>query len=198
MSTAARRAALGALLLCSMFAADALAEPIIDPIVRVREGGDSIPITGLPFTYDFGAFPGDPDGSGIDCFTGTDSATELPLVACSFQNLTGRTIALIDLFFAIPPDPGPLAFFIEDPDGLFGRASISPAGALFAGGRGISSAVCDGDSCFGGEFVIELVGFPSGTGITVTIAAPEPGVLGLLAVAAVFAGLRRRRGAAQH
>ena len=44
----------------------------------------------------------------------------------------------------------------------------------------------------GGEFVIELVGFPRETGITGTFSVPEPGVLGLLALAGAL-GIRRRR-----
>ena len=193
MSPAARRAALCALLLCPALGADALADPIIDPIVRVREGGASIPIGGVPFFYDFGAFPGDPDGGGGDCFTGTDAGTGLALVSCSFQNLSRRTIRAIDLLFAIPPDPGPLEFAIGDPDGLFGRRSISSAGAGYAGGRGIAPATCEGDSCFGGEFTIELIGFPTGTGITGTFAVPEPGVLGLFLAGGILAAYRRRR-----
>lgn len=187
-----RRAALGVLLASGAFAVDAVADPIIDPIVRVREGGESIPVTGVPFTYDFGFFPGDPDGAALDCVTGTDIDTGLPMVSCAFQNRTGKTLSLLDFFFVLPPDPGTLAFFVEDPDDFFTGESISPAGATFAGG-GIPTATCDGDFCFGGEFIIDLVGFPEGTGLTGRFAVPEPGVVGLLLAAVGLAAIRRRR-----
>jgi hypothetical protein len=119
ITATARRAALGVLLASGAFVGDALADPIIDPIVRVREGGESIPITSVPFTYDFGLFPGDPDGAGLDCVTGTDIGTGLPMVSCAFQNRTGKTLSLLDFFFVLPPDPGTLAFFVEDPDDFF-------------------------------------------------------------------------------
>jgi hypothetical protein len=177
-------------------AATVAASPVRDPIVRVREGGESIPIDSLPFMFDFGSFPSNPDADNCTVDTELVGDDLLPRVSCGFQNRTGMTISLLELGFNIPDDAGDLAFFVEDPDGLFAMRFIDPEGALFEGG-GIPSVSCDEAEphCTGGEFIIDLVGFPQGSGVVMDAdeQVPEPGALFLLATGAAVAGLRRRR-----
>lgn len=181
-----------------IIAATAAASPIQDPIVRVREGGESIPIYSLPFMFNFGAFPSNPDPD--NCIVDTELVGDdlLPRVSCGFQNRTGVTITALQLGFANLGDPEGLVFAVDDPNELFTFEFIDPSGALFQGG-GIPSAACyDGDVgpwCQGGEFIIDLVGFPEGTevGMDAVQRIPEPGTLLLLAAGTAVAGLRRRR-----
>jgi hypothetical protein len=186
-----------------IFSGQAFAGPILDdPIVRVRGGGTSIPITGLPFFFDFGNFPDDPDGElGPDCSSGPGTGDDagFTVVSCGFQNLTGLTISLLDFSFSVETDG---TFFVQDPDNFFDNEFIKAMGAQFAGG-GIPSGSCDGGPdlqiegviCFGGEFIIDLVGFAPGTHITmVATQVPEPVVMALFGVAVIAAaGARRRR-----
>jgi hypothetical protein len=188
-----------ALLLSVAAAIQASAETITDPIVRTKAGGGSIGIP--PLAFSFGAFPSDPDGVGSNCFVGTDVDTSLTLVSCAFQNLTGQPIGFLDFDFdysGVFGGPPPVeTFFTEDPNEFWNSRTIDQFGAQFIGG-GIAPAICDGEfGCFGGEFIVELVGFPEGTTIDMTAAAnavPEPMTLTLLATGlALGAGARRRR-----
>src|SRR5262245_2110519 len=106
-------------LLLSVFAAvQASAITITDPIVRTRSGpGGSIPITTLPFFFDWGEFPGLPPGfDPPDCTTGFEGS--LPMVTCEFVNQTGQAINFLDFNFNYdntqsgPPDLS--EFFIQD------------------------------------------------------------------------------------
>src|SRR5262245_21870886 len=78
----------------------ASATTITDPIVRTRGGGaGSYQISTLPYSFNFGTFPTDPDtlqenidrGMGENCVVGTDTGTisnpgtGLPMVSCEFQ-----------------------------------------------------------------------------------------------------------------
>jgi hypothetical protein len=180
-------------------AVQASAATIIDPIVRTKLGGGSIPIPApLPFFFSFGVFPTDPDGElGTNCFVDPDIDPMGILVSCAFQNQTGETIQFLDFDFLLPGPPGSLVFTAEDPDNLFDFEFASPTGegAQFLGG-GIAPCNFDGDLCFGGEFIIELVGFPQGTVIDMTAAAtavPEPATLTLVATGIAMAVARRRR-----
>ena len=67
------------------------------------------------------------------------------------------------------------------PDGFRYAPSPNVAYAMFAGG-GIASGVCDIELCFGGDFFIDLIGFPEGSNITAVAStdAPEPASLVLL------------------
>src|SRR5262245_40831047 len=194
-----RAASLTALLTAVVGVSTASASTILDPIVRTRGGGTgSYQIFSLPYSFNFGTFPDDPDAlaeniarlQGENCFVGTDSGTGLPMVTCDFQNLTGQTISLLDFFGSIPGgNPAQLMEF-QDPDGLFANdpapfTSTPPAtfAAQFSGG-GIASGVCFGEIdfvCTGGDFSIDLIGFPNGTSLSMVAGAvPEPASLMLL------------------
>jgi hypothetical protein len=202
------RIALVAVVLC-LGASEAAALPFLDPVVRTRTGSGSIPIFSVPFFFDFGAFPDDPDGlSDPDCFSGVTAnfghgiPDGVPMVSCDFQNLTGQPITLLDFVFS-PPDPSPDLFQIFDDGGFFGMGGldITNAGAQFAlsgDNLGIPPCVFVIESCVGGEFGIDLVGFTTGTNISMTAsdpAVPEPATLTMLGAGLVLAaaGYRRRR-----
>lgn len=185
-----------AILSCS----GALASPIPpDPIVRVRDGGFSIPIDSLPFAFGFifeldgGGTPINPDAG--NCMVGQD-ATVLgfddpaePYVSCGFQNKTGQFISLLDFLYTTQMGPT----FAQDPDGFFVSAMAFPSAAQFAGG-GIPPCIFDGEFCFGGEFIIDWVGYSNGSSISMTASqVPEPAALLLVGSGVVLAGLRRRQ-----
>ena len=169
----------------------------IDPIVRVKVPGiGSIPIPApLPFMFDFGTFPSPPDPS--NCYAGTEGG--MNLVGCYFQNQTGMTISFLQLMYALGSDPGGLVFTVEDPDGLFAASTANASAATFTGGGeqpGIPTCTPGDGYCYGGDFVIELVGFPDGTTTEMTASTPDPGAT-LLLFGMGLAGLtafRRWRG----
>ena len=174
----------------------ATATPIVpkDPVVRVRDGSGSVPIRSLPFSFSFGTFPEDPDGPATDCRVGTEPLGTV--VTCLFRNLTGNTIGLLDITYAIPTGSGPLVFEIEDPDNFFVSQVIDPLHARFEG-AGIPSDFCGPELCVDGLFAVDLVGFPEGTTIEMAAQAgpivPEPGTLSLLALGLAAAVRRTRR-----
>ena len=105
---------------------EVMAGPLLDPIVRVKVPGFSIPIPALPFAFDFGTFPTIPDpvpygGSPGDCYTGSEGG--MALVGCTFQNQTGMTISFLQLAYLLGPNTGGLVFTVEDPDGLFAAST---------------------------------------------------------------------------
>ena len=189
-----------ALLLSVIGIVHASAETITDPIVRTKAGGGSIGIP--PLNFSFGTFASDPDGAGDNCFVGTDFETSLTLVSCAFQNLTGETITSLNFDFdygAVSGGPPPIEeFSAVDEGGFFDFQNINQFSAVFGGGGGIPPAFCEGELCvpFGGEFIVELVGFPTGTVIDMVVnetEVPEPMTLTLLATGlALGAGARRR------
>ncbi len=186
-----------ALLLSVIAASQTSAATILDPIVRTKAGGTSIGIPPpLPFVFPFGSFPTDPDGSDSNCGFIEDGDPFGDLVFCTFQNLTGQTIQFLDFDFGLPGSPGSLVFFGRGSGRFLRLETANSAGAQFIGG-GIPSGFCDEiEGCFGGEFIVELVGFPEGTIIDMTAAAsavPEPMTLTLVATGlALGAGARRR------
>jgi hypothetical protein len=188
-------------ILLSLFAvSESSAGTIIDPIVRTRLGTlGSIPIFGLPFEFDFtpgsNTFPSNPDPA--NCEVGTEGS--LDRVTCQFQNRTGVPITFLDFDFIFPTgtDPGSLTFVADDQNNLFSDENANFGGALFAGGAGIPSCNFDGELCFGGDFLIDLVGFPQGSRITlladVNSEVPEPMTLTLLATGLAVGAAARRR-----
>jgi hypothetical protein len=191
-----------ALLLSVIAASQTAAATIIDPIVRTRLGTiGSIPIDGLPFTYDFypgsGTFPDNPDP--VNCVTGLEGS--LDIVTCQFQNRTGLPITFLDFDFLFPTgtDPGSLIFVADDDqNNLFATQFANFGGATFAGGSGIAPCNFDGEFCFGGDFLIDLVGFPQGTRMSMVAdeasEVPEPMTLTLVATGlALGAAAKRRR-----
>lgn len=180
---------LTALLIAVLGVTTASASPLLDPIVRTRGGGTgSYVISELPYSFNFGTFPDDPDllqenidrDQGQNCDVGTDTGTGLPMVTCTFQNLTGQAISLLDFQFTIPGDTTGLEFTTQAEPDVWNSRTIDQFGALFAGG-GLASGFCDGE-CSGGHFAIDLIGFPAGTNITAVASTevPEPASLVLL------------------
>jgi len=172
----------------------AAASPLLDPIVRTRGGGTgSYEILALPYFFNFGPFPGDPDdlpetaGQGDNCFFTTEGG--LPKVTCAFQNLTPQNITQLDFSFSIPGDTSELTFTPEDEGGFWTPPfEMNEFGAHFAG-PGIPS---------GGDFFIDLVNFPEGSNITMVASTevPEPASLMLLGtglgLGAAFISKRRQ------
>ena len=184
------------LLLSVVVVIHASADTIIDPIVRTRAGGTSIAVVQpLPFPYDFGLFPTVPDAD--NCFLGSDP--EGVMVSCSFQNQTGEFLTFLDFDFTLPGSPGSLVFTAVDEGGFFQFTPANSSGAQFLAGSfaGIPPAICDIEfGCDGGEFIIDLVGFPTDTRITMLAGTevPEPMTLTLVATGlALGAAARRRR-----
>lgn len=171
------------LLAFGIAAMPASADPItLDPIVRVRYAGGSVPIYALPFSFDFGALPNDPDGAGTDCLVFSEAAGTG--VGCMFANYTGEPITYLRVAYT-NPQPGSLVFAVEDPDSIFSSEMIDPHAATFSGG-GIPD---------GRHFIIDLVGFPVGTTATlstVPTSVPEPSS-SLLLFAVGLAGVRTVR-----
>jgi len=187
-----------ALLLSVLGIVHASAETITDPIVRTKAGGGSIGIP--PLNFSFGAFASDPDGDSDSCNVGTDEETSLTLVSCAFQNLTGQTITSLNFDFDYGSgEPPPIEeFSAVDEGGFFDFQNINQFSAVFGGGGGIPPAVCEGELCipFGGEFIVELVGFPTGTVIDMVVnetEVPEPMTLTLLATGLALGASARRR-----
>ncbi len=188
------------LVMCGLGVTQALATPIVpDPIVRTRGGGGSIQIfSPLPFTFDFGVSPNNPDPANCT-FGPDDEFPELNALSCNFQNLTGFTIN--DLNFTFGGSPDPFELTLEDTSGFF-SASIPPSSyfgftAHFSG-SGVESGSCPviEGPCTGGEFGIDLVGFPDGTTAIVTMSAsevPEPATLLLVGPGLALAAKARRR-----
>jgi hypothetical protein len=210
MSRLFRVAGLSLLMLAAFGSLKASATTVTpdDPIVRTRGGGGSIQFFTLPFTFSFGSFPDDPDGPvdpddpegpGSNCSVGPDSIhTELTAVTCNFQNLTNQTISLLNFTFGIPGDTSSLIFDTEDPDERWGSGddrSITAAGARFTGGNGLVSGSCI-EGCSGGEFAVDIIGFPEGTTVSMTAdvtAVPEPASLMLIGTGLALAAGRARR-----
>jgi hypothetical protein len=173
---------------------DVMAGPVTDPIVRVRGGGNSIPILALPFTFDFGTFPAPPDSP--NCYANSENGMDL--VGCYFQNQTGMTISFLQLDYILGLNSGGLEFTAEDVNGLFATSAADASAATFTGGAGIPTCGWDGATCYGGEFTIELLGFPDDTtiGMTAASAVPDSGStllllgLGMTGLAAVRRRLR--------
>jgi len=178
---------------------DATATTLLDPIVRTKAGGGSIPINALPFSFDFGTFPDDPDGElGTDCFktVNFEFDTEgLDQVTCTFQNLSGEPITLLDFDFGGLNDT--LTFQVIDEGGFFGNVGpIDQFGALFTAGElfGIPS-FCEGEGC--NVFSVDLIGFLEGSTVSMSTqpddVVPEPASLMLLGTGLTGLAFARRR-----
>ena len=121
----------------------------------------------------------------------------MALVGCTFQNQTGMTISFLQLAYLLGPNTGGLVFTVEDPDGLFAASPINASAATFTGGGekpGIPTCDWDGKKCYGGEFAVELVGFPAGTTAGMTATVPDGGTTAMLLGGALMGlGALRRK-----
>jgi len=194
------------------FSASVVLADGVDPLVGIKSGGGSTPITIT-----------DPNPT-VTATAGTTGCTIAgdTCVVDVFQNQTGSTLTNLTIFITTTLVGGnPLNFTCNDAEteffGIFGSCvATAVAGGtdlFFSGGTGVAPATFECpeevEGCFfvGGEFAVDIEGtitdgqppdLPSGTSITTqVITSPEPGsALMLLFGAAAFALTKVARRAA--